>query len=181
MQAERLKQIQKNIRENWGKVKPFKKIPKNCFNCYMFAICCTMPTEILLSSGTYISTINEKVAYFGAIGQFSGTDYKTLQQYKKALVNDLRVLGIFAEECSKDFIPDEHTLKIAFFSNFKEGMPKVYEEFHFLRFVTSEKCWMGKDGFPGGLQKLGPGCDIKKINVTNQKLIGIFKLRLIQK
>lgn len=181
MQAEKLKQIQENIRENWGKVKPFKKIPKNCFNCYMFAICCTIPTEILLNSGAYISTINEKVAYFGSIGQFSGTDYKTLHQYKQALVNDLRVLGILAEECSKNFTPDEATLKIAFFSNFKEGIPKEDEEFHFLRFVASEKCWMGKEGFPGGFQNLGRGCCIEKINVTNQKLIGVFKLRLIQK
>lgn len=179
MQAEKLKQIQENIRENWGKVKPFKVIPKNYFNCYMFSICCTVPTEILTNSGIYISTINESVAYFGSIGQFSGTNYKTLEQYKKAWVNDLRVLGIYAEECSKDFIPDKNTLKVAFFSNFEEGMQKADQEFHFLRFVPSEKRWMGKEGFTYGLQNLKRGCDIEQINVINQKRMGIFKLRLI--
>ena len=181
MQAEKLKQIQENIRKNWGKVKPFKRIPKKHFNCYMFAVCCTVPTEILTRTGTCISTINENVTYFGSIGQFSGSKYETREQYKEAWVNDLRVLGIYAEECFEDFTPTEDTIKVAFYSNFEEGMPEAEKEFHFLRFVPSKKRWMGKEGFPGDFQKLLRGCHINNITVIDQKRIGIFKLRLIQK
>ena len=60
-------------------------------------------------------------------------------------------------------------------------MPEAEQEFHFLRFVPSKKRWMGKEGFPGGFQKLLRGCHINSITVIDQKRIGIFKLRLIQK
>ena len=180
MQAKKLKQIQKNIRKNWGKVTPFKLIPKKHFNCYMFAVCCTMPTEILTRTGTYISTIDESVTYFGSIGQFSGTKYKTREQYKIAWLNDLKVLGIHAEECSEDFIPTEDTIKVAFYSNFEEGMSRSEEQFHFFRYIPSKRRWMGKGGFPGGFQKNPRDCHINRINVTEQKRLGIFKLRLIQ-
>jgi len=179
LQAKKLKKIQESIRENWGKVKPFKEVPKNNFNCYMFAVCCTEPTEILISNGCFVSTINESVGYFGSIGQFSETTYKTLEQYKQAFINDLNVLGISVEECFEDFTPPEDTIKIAFFSNFEEGISKAEEEFHFLRFVPSKNRWMGKEGFQGGFQNLKRGASIEKIGVIDQKRIGIFKLRLI--
>lgn len=181
MQAKKLNQIQKNIRKNWGKVTPFKLIPKKHFNCYMFAVCCTVPTEILTRTGTCISKIDESVTYFGSMGQFSGTKYKTREQYKIAWLNDLRVLGIYAEECSEDFIPTEDTIKVAFYSNFEEGMSRSEEQFHFFRYVPSKRRWMGKEGFPGGFQKNPRDCNINRINVTEQKRLGIFKLSLIQK
>lgn len=181
MQEEKLKKIQESIRENWGKVKPFKKLPKKSFNCYMFAICNTESTEILTKDNTCVSTIGENIAYFGSIGQISGTTYKTLNEYKQAFINDLRVLGILAIECLEDPSITEDTIKIAFFSNFEEGMSEMKEEFHFLRFVPSKNRWMGKAGFPGGFQKLRRGCSIDQINVIDQKRIGIFKLTLIEK
>ena len=94
-------------------------------------------------------------------------------------MNDLRVLGICAEECFEDFTPTEDTIKVAFFSNFEEGMSKADEEFHLLRFVPSKGCWMAKEGFPGGFQNLKPGYHINHIKVTNHRRLGIFKLRLI--
>lgn len=179
MNAEKLNHIQKSIRKNWGKVRPFKKIPQNNFNCYMFATCNTEPTEILTIEGTYVSTIGENVAYFGSIGQISGTKYKTVEQYKQAFINDLRILGILAEECFEDFIPSKDTIKIAFFSNFEEGMTEEDEEFHFLRFIPLQNRWMGKEGFSGGFQKIERGISIYKINVIGQKRLGIFKLKQI--
>ena len=110
MQAEKLKQIQENIRKNWGKVKPFKRIPKKHFNCYMFAVCCTVPTEILTCTGTCISTINENVTYFGSIGQFSGSKYETREQYKEAWFlrlsslknrNSIVIIAERAEKCNR--------------------------------------------------------------------------------
>lgn len=179
MQQEKLKKIQESIRKNWGKVKPFNKIPIYNFNCYMFAICNTEPTEILFNGRMMVSTVGEYVSYFGSIGRFSRTSYKNLEQYKQALINDLRVLGILAEECEADAEIDKEQIKIAFFSNFEEGMPKAEEEFHFLRFVPTENRWMGKEGYPGNLQRIRRGCSIEQINVVGQRRIGIFKLTLI--
>ena len=180
MQAAVLKKIQKSIRENWGKVEPFKKIPQRSFNCYMFAICNTEPTEVLTESNTYVSTIGEDIPYFGAIGHISGTAYKTLDEYRQAFINDLRVLGIRAEECLEEPCITADTILIAFFSNFEEGMDERKKEFHFLRFVSSKNQWMGKAGFPGGFQEIEAKYSIDKINVYNQKKIGIFKLTLIE-
>lgn len=181
MQEEKLKKIRESIRNNWGKVRPFTKIPTKSFNCYMFAICNTEPTEMLTKDNICVSTVGENIAYFGSIGQISGTTYKTLNEYKQAFINDLRVLGILAEECFEDPFITEDTIKIAFFSNFEEGMSEMKEEFHFLRFVPSRNRWMGKAGFPGGFQKLKRGYSINQINVIGQKRIGIFKLTLIEK
>lgn len=181
MQEEKLKKIQKSIRKNWGKVKPFKKLRKKSFNCYMFAVCNTEPTEILTKDNICVSTIGENVTYFGSIGQISGTTYKTLNEYKQAFINDLRVLGILPEECFEAPSITEDTIEIAFFSNFEEGMSETEEEFHFLRFVPSRNQWMGKAGFPGEFQKIKRGYSIDEINVIDQKRIGIFKLTLIEK
>lgn len=181
MQEEKLKKIQNSIRKNWGKVKPFRKIPKKSFNCYMFAICNTEPTEIFTKDNTCVSTIGEDIAYFGSIGQISKTPYKTVNEYKQAFINDLRVLGILAEECFEDPTITGDTIKIAFFSNYEDGMSEMKEEFHFLRYVPSKNRWMGKAGFPGGFQKLKRGYSIEQINVIDQKRIGIFKLTLIEK
>lgn len=174
-------QIKEDIRKNWGKVNTFSKIDKNNFNCYMFAVCCTKPTEILTSNGTYTSTIGEPIPYFGSIGHISGTPYKTLEEYKQAFINDLKVLGISAEECFEDFLVTGEEIKIAFYSNFEEGISEEEEEFHFLRFIPSKNYWMGKEGFPGGFQKLKRGCSIEEIEVIDQKRIGLFRLRLIPK
>lgn len=173
--------LRKNIQKNWGKVNSFRQIDKNDFNCYMFAICCTEPTEILTAKGTYVSTIGENISYFGAIGHISGTLYKTLEEYKQAFINDLNVLGISAEECFDDFTVTGDDIKIAFYSNFEEGLPKEEEEFHFLRFIPSKNYWMGKEGFPGGYQKLKRGSSIEEIEVIDQKRIGLYRLRLISK
>ena len=182
MQAEKLKQIQQSIRENWGKVRPFKTIPKNNFNCYMFAVCNTVPTEILICNDIYISTIGESISYFGCIGNISGTTYKTLEEYKQAFINDLRVLGISAQECFEDVTTiTEDSMIIAFFSNFEEGISVADLEFHFLRFIPYQNRWMGKEGFHGELQKIKQGYPIEQVNVIDQKRIGIFRLKLIKK
>lgn len=173
--------LRKNIQKNWGTVNSFRYIDKNTFNCYMFAICCTEPTEILTAKGTYASTIGENISYFGAIGNISGTPYKTLEEYKQAFINDLNVLGISAEERFDDFTVTGEDIKVAFYSNFEEGISKEEEEFHFLRFIPSKNYWMGKEGFPGGFQKLKCGNSIEEIEVIDQKRIGLYRLRLISK
>jgi hypothetical protein len=181
LKEEKLKKIQESIRNNWGQVKPFKAIPYKSFNCYMFAICNTEPTEILTESNMCVSTIGEDIAYFGSIGNISGTTYETLEEYRQAFINDLRVLEIRAEECFEEQCITENTILIAFFSNFEEGMDRSKEEFHFLRYVPAKRRWLGKAGFIGGFQKFKRNCSIDNIEIIDQKRIGIFKLTLLEK
>lgn len=178
MQEEKLKKIQESIRNNWGEIKPFYKILKKHFNCYMFAICNTESTEMLTKDNTCVSLISENIPYFGGIGHISKTTYTTLNEYKQAFVRDLQVLGILAEECLEDYPVKGDTIKVAFFSNFEEGMSKTKEQFHFLRFVPSKNRWMGKAGFSGGIQKLKRGYSIDEITVIDQNRIGIYQLKL---
>ena len=176
-----LNQIRESIRKNWGKVQPFRKLPKNHFNCYMFAVCSTVPTEILRSDGFLESVIGEEKTYFSSIGNFSGTTYHNSAELKQALLNDLDTLGITAEEVFTSYTPsifDRKSVLIAFYSNYIPGMFKHHEQFHFLRYIPSQKEWMGKEGYPGGFQNLGRKARISDINVMHQNLIGIFKLHL---
>ena len=173
--------IRESIRKNWGKVQPFRKLPKNHFNCYMFAVCSTVPTEILVDDNTLQSMVCENGSYFGSIGRFSGTQYRNAKELKQALINDLDVLVIKAEETSEDYLPsilDRKTILIAFYSNYISGMFRKHEQFHFLRYIPHKGEWMGKEGFPGGFQNLGHGTKIGTVNVINQNRIGIFKLQL---
>lgn len=179
MQPEKLQEIRKSIRRNWGKFAPFENIPQNHFNCFMFAICSTIPTEIFITNTTCISLLCEDVAYFGSIGQFSRTKYKTREEFKQAFKNDLKVLGIHAEECAVDFIPTKTTLKIAFYSNYTNNMEQKNVDFHFLRFFPNKNQWIGKEGFTGTFQKMKRGYHIDQIKVVNQERIGIYKLSLI--
>lgn len=181
MKKETLEKIKQDIRKNWNKVLPFTFIPKEHFNCYMFAVCCTIPTEIPGGDGVLESFTGEKKTYFSSIGNFSGSTYHNQQQQKQALLNDLDTLGITAEEVPSSYTPsifDRKSVLIAFYSNYIPGMFRKHEEFHFLRYVPSRKEWMGKEGYPGGFQHIGRGISIDAVNVINQNLIGIFKLQL---
>lgn len=181
MKKETLEKIKQDIRKNWNKVLPFAFIPKPHFNCYMFAICCTIPTEILKDDGVLENLTGDSKTYFSSIGNFSGSTYHNQQQQKQALLNDLDTLGITAEEVTSSYTPsifDRKSVLIAFYSNYIPGMFRKHEEFHFLRYVPSRKEWMGKEGYPGGFQHIGRGVSIDAVNVINQNLIGIFKLQL---
>lgn len=179
MNKKKLERIQQSIRQNWGKTKPFKKVPRRHFNCYMFAVCCTQP-EILSIFGATI-VLFENTVYFGNIGRFSGSKYSNIEEYKTAVLKDLVVLGIEAEVMEKDFKPDEEKgeIKIAFFSNYETEYQKQNgHQFHFLRFVPAENRWMGKAGYPGGFQLLPKYSSIDEISVIDQQLLLLLKLKL---
>ena len=172
MQAERLKQIQKNIRENWGKVKPFNRIPKNFFNCYMFAICCTMPTEILLSSGTYISTINDNEIII-----ICNNTYKCILRIYAGLCVGKRVILLDPNnrlEDIKDIIEFCDTNKV-FISEkekaFKEQLSK-YDLSFFEEEILDDTCEDYKDGeavfYTSGTSNKSKGIILTGENIINR-------------
>ena len=81
MKNQILREIQMDIRNNFGKNVDWTSLPKENFNCFMFAIKNTIPTEKFdHQKGDQVflkSLINEKVAYFGHIGQRAGTMFIT--------------------------------------------------------------------------------------------------------
>ena len=76
MKSQKLREIQMDIRNNFSKNVDWNSLPKGNFNCYMFALKNTIPTEIFdheENNQVFLrSLIDEKISYFGDIGQISG-------------------------------------------------------------------------------------------------------------
>lgn len=55
MNSQILRKIQMDIRNNFGKIVDWNSLPKEHFNCFMFAVSNTVPTEVLDHMGKWIS------------------------------------------------------------------------------------------------------------------------------
>lgn len=175
-----LREIQLDIRKNFGKAVNWEGIPKRNFNCYMYAISNTIPTEILdieyCGDLYYKSLIDENVTYFGDIGNISGkNEFKNIPELIEALKSDLDILGIKMSACSSKKLLIGRTQKIAFYYNLQQLYTGQHGSFHFVK----------QDCFDGWSHKVGWIGDIKKIKVPIESiefagldLIGYFQLRL---
>lgn len=174
-----LREIQMDIRNNFGKTVNWDTIPKGNFNCFMFAISNTVPTEILDYEEKGInylrSLVGENVPYFGDIGQISGkTNYTTITELIEALKCDLETLGIFMENCSSETIVSDQYVKIAFFYNIEDLVIGKHSHFHFIK--QDGNVWKHKSGWTGNIEQIEVPIDT--ISFTDLKLIGYFKLSL---
>lgn len=180
MKSQILRKIQMDIRNNFGKNVDWNSLPKGSFNCFMFAIKNTIPTEEFdHQEGEQVflkSLINENVAYFGKIGQISGQlYYSSVPELKKALKCDLKTLGIIATECSEEEILEEKCIKIAFYANTEELIKGKMTNFHFIRQEGNE--WFHKNGWNGCVEELD--CPIGEFSAEGLELISYFSLSLI--
>ena len=179
MNSQILRKIQMDIRENFGKIVNWDSLPKENFNCYMFAILNTVPTEIFDYSkdgqNFLKSLINEDVAYFGNIGQISGkVHYKNVSELIEALKSDFEALGILAEECSSKEIVANQCIKIAFYYKKEDLLRGIHSGFHFIRQDGNK--WVHKNGWTGDIEQLE--CAIEEVSITGFELIGYFRLSL---
>lgn len=168
-----------DIRNNFGKTVDWDAIPKRNFNCYMYAIFNTIPTEVLSyqkdGQNFLNSLINENILYFTNIGQFSGkVNFTNVSELVEALKCDLETLGILAEECSSKEILSNQYVKIAFYYNTEDLLKGKQANFHFLR-QDGDK-WMHKVGWPGNIEQLE--YPIEEFSATGLNLIGYFRLSL---
>lgn len=183
MNSKILRDIQLDIRRNFGKTVNWSSLPKGNFNCFMFAISNTIPTEILWYEifGDILlkSTINEEIGYFSDIGQISGkTDFTNVSELIEALKCDLETLGILAEECTAKEILINKYVKIAFYYD-TETLCKngEHSNFHFVR--QDGNRWFHKVGWSDDIEELK--CPIEEISFEGLQLIGYFRLSLINK
>lgn len=179
MNNDMLERIRLDIRNNFCKALNWDKIPKGNFNCYMFAVSNTVPTEVFdynKDGNTYLrSLISENVAYFGDIGQISGKkDYTNVTELIYALKCDLETLGISMEVCSLKKVVQEQCVKIAFYYNIADLENCKHSTFHFLR--EENGAWMHKDGWTGDLIQLEQ--PIEGLSITGMELVGYFQLSL---
>ena len=180
MKNQILREIRMDIRNNFGKNVDWTSLPKENFNCFMFAIKNTIPTEKFdHQKGDQVflkSLINEKVAYFGHIGQISGKlNYSSVPELIDALKSDLKLLGIIATECSEEEIIEEKCIKIAFYGNKEELLKGKMTNFHFIRQEGNK--WFHKNGWIGGIEELD--CPIGEFSADELELISYFSLSLI--
>lgn len=174
-----LRKIQMDIRNNFGKIVNWDSLPKGSFNCYMFAVSNTVPTEVLHHEENgkifLTSLINENVPYFGEIGQISGkVHYTNVSGLIEALKCDFETLGIQAEECSLDEIIANQGVKIAFYYNTKDLLKGIPTSFHFIR--QEGETWLHKNGWSGNVEQLD--FPIEEFSIADLELIGYFRLTL---
>ena len=179
MNSQILRKIQMDIRNNFGKIVDWDSLPKGNFNCFMFAIFNTIPTEVLYydkDGHTFLkSLINENVAYFGDIGQISGkVHYTSVSELIEALKSDFGTLGILATECSSEEVIANQCIKVAFYYNTEDLLRGKHSNFHFIR--QDGNRWVHKTGWRGDIKQLE--CPIEEIQVTGLELIGYFRLSL---
>lgn len=179
MDNEMLRKIQVDIRKNFGKAVKWDNVPKENFNCYMFAVSNTVPTEVFAHEENGAvklrSLLSESVAYFGDIGQISGkTAYNNATELIEALTCDLETLGILAESCSSDTIVPEQCVKIAFYYNTEALAEGRHSNFHFFRHEGGT--WKCKRNWKKDVEQLE--CPIEDISITGLELIGYFQLSL---
>ncbi len=179
MNSQILRKIQMDIRNNFGKIVDWDSLPKGNFNCFMFAVSNTIPTEILdheKDGHTFLkSLINENIPYFGDIGQISGeVHYTSVSDLIEALKSDLETLGILATECSSEEIVADQCIKIAFYYNTEDLLKGLHSNFHFIRQDGNK--WVHKTGWSGEIKQLE--CPIEEFSPTGLELIGYFRLSL---
>lgn len=179
MNSQILQKIQMDIRNNFGKIVDWDSLPKENFNCFMFAFSNTVPTEILAfkEDGQIFleSLINEKVSYFGDIGQISGkVHYTSVSELIEAVKSDFETLGILAEECSSKEIVLNECIKIAFYYNTEDLLKGIHSDFHFVRQDGNK--WVHKTGWYGDIKQLE--YPIEEISFAGLELIGYFRLSL---
>ncbi len=179
MDSQVLRKIQMDIRNNFGKYVDWSSVPKETFNCYMFALSNTIATEVFshCEDGEIHlqSVIDENVVYFGDIGQISGkSNYSNKSELIDALKSDLEILGIIATESLDNDILTDKYVKIAFYYDTDTLLKGKHSNFHFIR-QDGNKC-VHKMGWIGDVEELK--CSIEEISVEGLELIGIFKLRL---
>lgn len=181
MNSQILRRIQMDIRNNFGKIVDWDSLPKGNFNCFMFAVSNTIPTEILhhqdeKDGRVFLeSLVNEKVPYFSDIGQISGkVQYTNVSELIEALKSDLETLGILAEECSSKEIVSNQCIKIAFYYNTEDLLRGIHSNFHFIRQEGNK--WVHKKGWGGNIEQLE--CPIEEVSIKGLELIGYFRLSL---
>lgn len=179
MNNEVLRKIQMDIRNNFGKAVDWSSIPKGDFNCFMFAVLNTVPTERLhhVQDGiNYLdSLINENVLYFADIGQISGkVNYTDISELIEAVKGDLDTLGILAQETSLTETVTKGCVKIAFYYDTESLLKGKHSKFHFIR--QEGEAWVHKEGWAGDIKQLD--YPIEEFSVDRLELIGYFKLSL---
>jgi len=172
-----LREIQMNIRSNFGKLVNWDDIPKGNFNCYMFAISNTIPTEVFdyeKDGEIYLkSCIGANVPYFGNIGQISGkSNYTNVTELINALKCDLETLGISVESCSLETVVPKQCVKIAFYYNTEDLLKGKHSGFHFLR--QDNNIWEHKKGWTGTVEQLESFDG--DTTIAGLDLIGYFQL-----
>lgn len=179
MNSQILRKIQMDIRNNFARIVDWDSLPKGNFNCFMFAVFNTVPTEVLdyeKDGHVFLrSLVNENVPYFGDIGQISGkVHYTNVLELVEALKCDFETLGISAEECSSKEIVANQCIKIAFYYNTEDLLKGKHSGFHFIRQDGNE--WKHKTGWNGDVKQLE--CPIEEVSITGLELIGYFRLSL---
>lgn len=179
MNSQILRKIQMDIRNNFGKAVNWDSLPKRNFNCFMFAVLNTIPTEVLYyekdGQNFLKSLINENIPYFGDIGQISGkVHYTNISELIEALKSDLETLGILAEECSSKEIMLNQCIKIAFYYNTEDLLRGIHSGFHFIRQDGNK--WVHKTSWSGNIEQLE--CPIEEFSAVGLELIGYFRLSL---
>lgn len=180
LKGEILRKIQLDIRKNFGKTVNWESIPKKNFNCYMYAISNTMPTEILdieyCGDLYYKSLIGENVTYFGDIGNISGkNEFKNIPELVEALRSDLDILGIKMSECLPNKLLLETEQKIAFYYDLYQLYSGKHGGFHFIK----QDCfgeWSHKTGWGGDVKKIE--VPIESVEIVGLDLIGYFQIGL---
>ncbi len=175
-----LREIKIDIRKNWCNPIDWDSLPVGNFNCFMYSVFNTIPTEIFESfneSGhiELHSLVNENVAFFGDIGQISGkVNYSNVPELVKALKSDLATLGIKARKCFSWQKVRKGSVKIAFYYNTDDLKKGKHSNFHFLRQENGK--WMHKMGWNMGIEELE--FPISNLYLVGLDLIGFFELSL---
>lgn len=178
-----LEDIQLDIRKNFNKHNNlfWKKIDITHYNCYMYVISNTIPTEMLDYLSDDQPFLRSVISYnmkffFGDIGQISGKiNFHNTEQLKEALKADLNVLGFDVKECTLSEKLDKRYKRIAFFYDL-ERLEKYgsHQNFHFLR--QQENFWFHKRGWDGPIEKIKE--PIEDFKADGLHLVGYFKIRL---
>lgn len=179
MNNEVLRKIQMDIRNNFENAVDWSSIPRGDFNCFMFAVLNTIPTEILhhVQDGiNYLdSLLDENVLYFANIGQISGqTNYTNISELIEALKGDLDTLGILAQESSLTETVTNGCIKIAFYYDTESLLKGKHMNFHFIR--QEGEVWVHKEGWAGDIKQLD--YPIEEFSADRLELIGYFQLSL---
>ena len=180
MEEQILRRIKIDIRNNFGKVINWNCLKVTHYNCFMFAVGNTIPTEIFVCRENGIacleSLIGADVAYFGNIGQISGKNqYKSIEELIEALKSDLETLGFCIEESFLEQRIETGTIKIAFYYNIKELGKNEYANFHFIK-QEENGIWIHKRGWRDGIEQLGKS--ITDYHVNGLEFVGCFRLTL---
>ena len=176
-----LREIQMDIRKNFGKTVNWESLPKGKFNCFMYAVSNTIPTEVLYEEKDdeppmLISLVNEPVAYFGNIGQISGNlNFRDTVGLIEALKADMKTLGILAEKCSPEDIVPNDCIKIVFLYDTSKLSNGTDANFHFLK-CEGINHYTHKNGWTGDVESFV--CTVDELEDEDLEIIGFFKLSL---